>query len=172
MRRSALGILTRVRRAITTNKKEHMPFHYDITRQQKLLAMYRSLLAQYLRQRQDWERTEVPEFLSTGITVIRSNIRDVKGTLRGWKIVTADNPGDEGPDDDIAGEVQHQRKLLMIHRKNLMIYLSQQEQFVAGQTSPAVLNALERTRKELQRIKAILRGFGVVVDDIPGEEEQ
>jgi len=111
------------------------PSHDDIDRQQKLLAMYRGLLAKYLQQHQQWPRTEVPGFLSTGISVLRGHILDVKGTLRGWKVEISDHPDDQGPDDDIGAEVQHKRELLQIHRRNLALYLRQQEQFPAGQSS-------------------------------------
>jgi hypothetical protein len=146
-----------------------MASHYDIERQQKLLTMYRGLLAENLRQHRQWPRTEVPEFLSVGIARLRGHILETKGTLRGWKIAIDDHPDDQGPDDDIGGEAEHQRKLLKIHRRNLATYLQQAQQFPAGQAPPMIVNSLDHARGELQRIKAILRGFGVVVDDLPGE---
>jgi hypothetical protein len=150
-------------------QQDAMPSHYDIERQQKLLAMYRGLLAEYLRQHQQWARTEVPGFLSTGISVLRGHILDTKGTLRGWKIAIDDHPDDQGPDDDVGSEVEHQRTLLKIHRRNLATYLQQAQHFPAGQVPAMVVNSLDHVRGELQRIKAILRGFGVVVDELPGE---
>lgn len=146
-----------------------MTSHYDIDRQQKLLAMHRGLLAEYLRQHRQWPRAEVPELLSTGIAVQRAHILDIKGTLRGWNIKADDHPDDQGPDDDIGGQVAHQRKLLQIHRRNLATYLRQAEQFPAGQAPATVVNSLHDTRGEMQRIKGILRGFGVEVEDMPGE---
>jgi hypothetical protein len=147
-----------------------MPSHYDIERQQKLLSMYRGLLAEYLRQKQHWERAEVPEFLSTGIQVLRGHILDTKGTLRGWRIETSDHPDDQGPDNDIGREVQHQRKLLKIYRRNLATYVLQRAQLAPDQASPSLVNSIINTRAEIQRIKAILRGFGAAVDDTPEEE--
>jgi hypothetical protein len=146
-----------------------MPSHYDIDRQQKLLAMYRSLLTEYLRQTEMWDRTETPAFLRTGVSNIRGYIRDSKGTLRGWKVFVADAPIDEGPDNDIAEEVATQRGLLKIHRTNLSIYLKQQSEYVEGQVPPVIIHSLNLNRNAIQRIKAILRGFGVEVDDLPEE---
>jgi hypothetical protein len=143
-----------------------------IDHQQKLLSMYRSLLAEYLRQRDLWDRFEVPDFLRTGISNIRGDIVDVKGRLRGWKVAVADHPDDEGPDDDLVVRVQHHRKLLKIHRTNLETYLKQQEQFGEGLSPPIVIYTLQSTRSEIQRIKAILRAWNIVVEDLPGEDEE
>jgi hypothetical protein len=44
----------------------------------------------------------------------------LKGRLRGWKIVVADHPDDEGPNDDLAVKAQHHRDLLRIHRSSEM----------------------------------------------------
>jgi hypothetical protein len=148
-----------------------MPDNVEFGSQQKLLFMYRCLLAEYLRQRNLWDRTEVPPFLSTGISVIRKHILDVKGRLRGWKIAVADHPDDEGPNDDLAAKVQHCRKLLKIHRANLEIYRKQQEQFGEGLAPPAVIHDIQNARSEIQKIKAILRGWNIAVEDLPGEEE-
>src|SRR4051794_3605497 len=88
-----------IRRLLTqATHKDPMPLRYDIDRHTQLLSMYRGLLGEYLQQHQQWPRTEVPEFLSTGISVLRGHILQVKGTLRGWKIEIADHPDDQGPD--------------------------------------------------------------------------
>ncbi|MFL5802278.1 MAG: hypothetical protein ACJ8CR_11130 [Roseiflexaceae bacterium] len=147
-----------------------MPDNADIDYQQKLLIMYRSLLAEYLRQRGLWDRTEIPDFLRTGISVIRKHILDVKGRLRGWKILVADHPDDEGSDDDLAARVKHHRNLLKIHRTNLEIYLRQQDQFGEGLAPPVIVHSIQNNRSEIQRIKAILRGWNIAVEDLPGED--
>src|SRR5262249_48998760 len=105
-----------------------MPDKTDIEYQQRLLLMYRSLLTEYLRQRDLWDRAEIPDFLSNGISVVRKHILDVKGRLRGWRIAVTDHPDDEGPDDDLASEIAHYRNLLRIHRTNLEVYRGQQRQ--------------------------------------------
>jgi hypothetical protein len=147
-----------------------MPSNDDIAHHQKLLAMYRGLLAEYLRQRELWDRTQIPDFLRAGIAILRDNIVKLKGLLRGWNVAIDDHPNDEGPNDDLAGQVQHQRNLLKIHRRNLATYLRQQEQFPENQAPIAIVNSIQNTRDEIQRIKAILRGWNVPVDDVPGEE--
>jgi hypothetical protein len=147
-----------------------MPRRYSIDRHQKLLIMYRALLAEYLRQHQQWARTEVPGFLSAGISTLRAHILETKAALRGWKVAIDDHPDDQSPDNDIGSAVEHQRNLLRIHRTTLAAYLSQKEQLKLGQAPPIVINSIQHSRSEIQRIKAILRGWGVAVDDLPEEE--
>jgi hypothetical protein len=147
-----------------------MPNNYEIERHQKLLAMYRSLLAEYLHQYQQWHQTGVSGFLSTNINVLRRHIMETKGTLRGWKIAIDDHPDDQGLGNDIGAEIDHQHGLLKIHRRNLAAYLQQQQKLARGQVPPALINSLYDVRREIQRIKAILRGWGRTVDDLPEEE--
>jgi hypothetical protein len=147
-----------------------MPSHYDIDRQQKLLTMYRSLLAEYLHQYQQWRGARIPRFLNSGIPMLRRHILEVKGTLRGWRIEVNDNPDDEDPNDNKDFKVRHQLDLLKIHRSNLATYLAQQKQLSGGQAPPALVNSLDHVRSEIQRVKAILRGWGIVVDDLLEEE--
>jgi hypothetical protein len=145
-------------------------FKADINYQQKLLSMYRSILAEYLRQCNLWEKRKVPIFLSSKILVIRSYIVDVKGCLRGWKIAVSDHPDDEGSDDDRASEVAHYRDLLKVYRQRLPIHLKQQEQFGENLAPPMIIHELQNARSEIQRIKAILRAWNIVVEDLPEEE--
>ncbi len=161
-----------IRHLLTQRRRigEARSSHYDIDQHQKLLVMYRSLLAEYLRQHQEWERTEVPGFLSVGITMLRGHILEVKGRLRGWKIEVHDHPDDQGPNDDIGDEVQHQRNLLKIYRRNLATYIQQRQQFPPGQVPATLVNAIEGTQGQVQSIKAILGSFGVMVDDRLEEE--
>jgi hypothetical protein len=142
-----------------------------INHQQKLLSMYRSILAEYLRQRELWDRFEVPDFLSTGISSIRKDIEDAKRRLRRWKIAVIDHPDDMGLDDDFAREVRQQRDLLSIYRANLEIYSKQQKQFSEGQVPHMIISGLQNDRREIQRIKAILREWNIVVEDLSGEDE-
>ena len=78
-----------------------MPTKYDISRHQKLLALYRALLAEYLRQQQQWERMEVPDFLRFEIRTMRRRIIKVKGTLRSRGVEVSNQLDAEGPNDDI-----------------------------------------------------------------------
>jgi hypothetical protein len=147
-----------------------MPDLAEIEYQQKLLSMYRSILAEYLRQYDLWQKKKAPIFLSSKILVIRSYIVDVKGCLRGWKIAIADHPDDEGSDDDRASEVAHYRDLLKVYRQRLPIHLKQQEQFGEHLAPPMVIHELQNARSEIQRIKAILRAWNIAVEDLPEEE--
>ena len=139
--------------------------------QQRLLRMYRELLAEYLRQRAAWDRFEVPEYLRNGIRSLREQIVQTKGTLRGRGVAVEDLPDDADPDDDLVEAAQHQSKLLGIHRANLAVLLAQREAFGVAQAPPMVVNGLRQTRADIQRVKAILRGWGVAVEDQAGEEE-
>lgn len=169
-----------------------MPDHANIERQQKLLSMYRSILAEYLRQRDlwtekrvpvlhglaryfrygSWDRADIPAFLSTEISSIRRHIVGVKGRLRGWRIIVADHPNDQDPDDDLTSEIAHYRELLQIYRRRLPIHLKQQEQFGELLAPPIVIHNLQNVRNEVQRIKAILRGWNIAVEDLPGEDAE
>ena len=171
MIRSAFEKLARALRAPVTGTTDPTPSQRDMARQQKLLAMHRGLLAEYLRQQQQWERMEVPDFLRAGIGTLRGRIMEAKGTLRGWNVEVSDLPDDEGPNDDIAGEVQHQRGLLKIYRRNLALAL-QQAQFVNNPVPTTILKARDQARKEIRRIKGILRDLSDVVEDLPEEEAE
>ena len=144
---------------------------HSVDYQQRLLRMYRDLLAEHLRQRAAWDRFDVPEYLRNSISSLRDRIVQAKGTLRGWGVTVDDHPDDAEPDDDLVGDVQHQRGLLRIHRGNLATLLRQREAFGAEQAPPIVVNGLQQTRADIQRVKAILRGWGVAVEDQAGEEE-
>lgn len=141
-----------------------------IARNQKLLAMYRALLAEYLRQEKAWDKTQVPEFLSTGVMLLRREITDIKGKLRGWKVVVLDEQDDDGPSNEIAREVLHQQKLLDIHRTTLLTYLKQVGRIGENQATPIMINSIAHARDEIEKIKAILRGWNVPVEDLPEDE--
>ncbi len=55
--------------------------------------------------------------------------------------------------------------------RNLELYLKQQEQFGENLAPPVITHGLENARSEIQRIKAILRGWNIVVEDLSAEEE-
>lgn len=66
-----------------------------IAHQQKLLAMYRELLGEYVRQREMWEPAEVPVVLKSGISQMRTHIAYTKAALRTLRVPVADHPNDE-----------------------------------------------------------------------------
>ena len=146
-----------------------MPCNDEIANHQKLLAMYRGLLAEYLRQRENWDWRDVPAYLREGVKQLRHHILYTKGSLRGWGITLDDELNDEGPDDDIAGKIEHQRNLLRIRRKNLRHHLQQQTYYEPGQAPLIIMRSIEDERSNIQRVKAILRGWDVPVEDQPDD---
>ena len=144
----------------------------DVAHHQKLLAMYRAMLAEFLRQRKMWDGAEIPSYLVTGVVVVRGHIRDEKGTLRAWKVKVADHPNDEDPHDQRDVDILHQRQLLDIYRSNLQLYRKQYEHYGEHQAPAHIVRSLAHARDEIGRIKAILRGWDVAVEDMAGEDEE
>jgi len=105
------------------------------------------------------------------VIVVRGLIRDERGILRAWKVRVADHPDDEGPRDQRDAEILHQRQLLDIHRSNLRLHRKQYEHYVEHQAPAHVVRSLAHTRDEIARIKAILRGWDVAIEDMAGEDE-
>lgn len=69
-------------------------------------------------------------------------------------------------------DITQQQNLLRIHRRNLTHYLRQSAQHGPGGAPVSVMNGILDTQSEIQRIKAILRGWGVAVDDLPDDGGQ
>src|SRR5262245_31938092 len=67
-------------------------------------------------------------------------------------------------------DINHQQELLAIHRRNLAHYLGQQAQLGKAVTPLGILNGILEERANIKRIKGILRGWGVAVDDHPDDE--
>lgn len=65
--------------------------------------------------------------------------------------------------------IEHQIKLLGVHRQHLALLRAQQRQL--GAHAPTYIQAqiLERTG-EIARVKSALRGYGYGVADLPGDE--
>jgi hypothetical protein len=68
-------------------------------------------------------------------------------------------------------EIAQELELLAIHRKTLAIYLKQQATFGEAYTPPANVHGVREARENIQRIKEILRGWNVQVEDGPDDEE-
>ena len=70
--------------------------------------------------------------------------------------------------DDIA----QQQQLLATYRRNLAHELSRAAQYGGEPRAPLeVANGIAQARAEIARIKAVLRGWGGVVEDLPDDEE-
>src|SRR5437016_1000506 len=66
-------------------------------------------------------------------------------------------------------EIEEQQRLLDIHRRTLAHYLEQQARLGLNHTSPGITNGIDETRKEIHRIKGILRDWNVKVIDHPND---
>lgn len=67
-------------------------------------------------------------------------------------------------------DITHQQKLLDTHRQNLALYLKQQAlQGGEAYVQPAVRNGIAEARKDIARIKQILRSWNVAVDNHPDD---
>lgn len=68
--------------------------------------------------------------------------------------------------------IDQQRQLLTAHRATLAHYLIQRAQLGSGYAPPGITNGIAEARAEIRRIKEVLRGWGVVVEDLPDDEER
>src|SRR3954447_17370022 len=66
-------------------------------------------------------------------------------------------------------DIRHQLGLLEIHRRNLAQYLKQQGLIGEAFAPPMIVNGIRMERENIARIKNILRGWGVNVDDLLDE---
>src|SRR5215212_1323437 len=68
-------------------------------------------------------------------------------------------------------DVMHQRNLLEINRRNLSHYLQQRDTLGEAYAPPGTLNGILETRANIKRIKGILNGWGVSIEDNPDDQE-
>src|SRR5215213_2960798 len=66
-------------------------------------------------------------------------------------------------------EIADQLELLTAHRATLMAY-RQSRAKTAAATPPHVISGIKETRAQIRRIKEVLRGWGVEVEDMPGDK--
>jgi hypothetical protein len=69
-------------------------------------------------------------------------------------------------------EILHQKTLLATHRRTLAHYLKQQAALGEAFAPPAVAFGITETRDNIRRIKSILRGWNVQVDDHPDDGDE
>jgi hypothetical protein len=72
------------------------------------------------------------------------------------------------PDQDA---ILQQQQLLTSHRQTLFHYLDQKARLGATHIPPSVIHGIREARDEIRRIKTILRGWGVNVEDRPDDQE-
>lgn len=69
------------------------------------------------------------------------------------------------------GDIDHQITLLGIHRRNMQHFRNQARAHGGVALAPLVTqNGIEEQRGAIARIKDILRGYGVEVEDLAGDE--
>jgi hypothetical protein len=68
-------------------------------------------------------------------------------------------------------EITQMQRLLEVHRRTLGMLLNQLGIHGIAYTPPSILHGIYEARQEIQRIKGILRGWGVACDDHPNDED-
>jgi formylglycine-generating enzyme required for sulfatase activity len=68
-------------------------------------------------------------------------------------------------------DIQQQQERLAAHRSTLDTYLHQRAFLGSGYAPPGVIHDIHEARAEIARIKAVLRGWGVEVEDHPDDAE-
>jgi hypothetical protein len=147
-----------------------MPNSNEIQAQQKLLMACRRVLAAYLEQSHLWDAHDLPEPIRNGMCYLQDNIREIKATLRAWNVLVEDQPDDEVPINELADQIAHQRELLKIHRQTLVIEREQKAQFDERDVPSHLVRSIQERLHAMKRIKAMLRGWNVSVEDLPGED--
>jgi hypothetical protein len=67
-------------------------------------------------------------------------------------------------------QVAHQRQLLEVHRTTLGHYLTQLAIAGSAHARPEVSHGIREARAGISKAKAALRGWGVVVEDLPDDQ--
>jgi hypothetical protein len=67
-------------------------------------------------------------------------------------------------------EIADQQELLAIHRRTLAQYLKQQAVLTGAYVPPGVAQGIHEARDNIRRVKGILRGWGVTVEDHPDDD--
>lgn len=68
-------------------------------------------------------------------------------------------------------QVASQQRLLTKHRTTLFALLEQIAQLTTAYAPPGVATSIDEARAGIRRAKAALRGWGVEIEDLPGDEE-
>jgi AAA-like domain/TIR domain len=66
-------------------------------------------------------------------------------------------------------EIADQQELLHTHRRTLAQYLKQQATLTGAFAPPSVVHGIREARDQIQRIKSILRGWGIAIEDHPDD---
>ena len=80
-------------------------------------------------------------------------------------------PAVEHPTMASSEDIAHQQTLLTTYRRNLAHYLKQQATLGEAYTPPGVVHGIIDARSHIQRIKQILRGWNVAVENHPDDSD-
>jgi hypothetical protein len=146
----------------------------EIAYQQRTLAAFRRILAAYLNEYDAWGAPDVPPLIANNIASFRREIMYIKSFLRSQDLQVSDDAIDDGPVDQRAQEIAHQRKLLTIYRRRLASLLQQRAQMHASAISiPTHIDVeMADTRQHIKETKAILEHWGVMIDEIPTDRAE
>lgn len=92
------------------------------------------------------------------------------GTVQTYLGAPLPAPGAQPSTTASPEDVDNQRELLDAHRRTLAIYLKQRAQLGSAHAPPGVENGIREARAAIRRIKAVLRGWAVAVDNHPDDE--
>lgn len=67
-------------------------------------------------------------------------------------------------------DIAAQQDLLQAHRQTLHVLLTQQAQFGAAYTPPAIINGIRAARAAIAQIKQILQSWGMPAADLPDDQ--
>lgn len=67
-------------------------------------------------------------------------------------------------------DIVAQKELLEVHRRTLAVYLRQRAILSEAYTPPGVEHGISEARENIKRIKNILRGWNVAIDDYPDDD--
>lgn len=158
-----------------------LPDQETITIQIDLLQAHRRRLADLLRQKATTGDANVAPGVLDGIRHARAEIKHMKGILRGWGVAMDDHPDDEewqpngrtgggqGFDQDA---IVGQQRILQAYRRRLVDLLEQQAMLGETNVPPGITSGITTARARIRRVKTILRGWNVVVEDWPDDEEE
>ena len=134
---------------------------------QQLLQSWRSIL-QILMKLDGTLPSSAPE-LALGIVEARGQILRLKTCLRQAGVDIVDLA------DELvvanAPEVEHQLKLLALHRRNLGVLLEQEQNYGAHAAPLHVVNSITSERSEIAQIKRRLRTWQAPVTDQQNDDE-
>jgi len=132
---------------------------------QQLLQSWRSILQTLL----ELDRTlpSPPPELALGIVEARGQIMRLKTHLRQVGVAIVDLADELAVAN--APEVEHQLKLLALHRRNLEVLLQQEQHYSAHDVPLHVVNSITSERSEIAQIKRRLRTWQAPVTDQQNE---